>query len=84
MSKGTEPEYIIDYNVKQKSSLRKNRQTPAPFELNAATSIEATQNRLQQFDDLSKTFGNISSSDKINVKKPNFLEEFKLVSLFFV
>lgn len=82
ISKGTDPDYME--NAKQKSLLRKSRQTPAPFELNMNTSIEATQNRLQQFDDLSKTFGNLSSSstDKINVKKPNFLEEFKLVDSF--
>lgn len=79
ISKGTDPDYVD--SVKQKSLLRKNRQTPAPFELNMASSIDATQNRLQQFDDISKTFGTISATDnKINVKKPNFLEEFKLVN----
>lgn len=70
-------------NVKQKSLLRKNRQTPAPFELNVPTSIDPSQNRLQQFgDDLSKTFGSVTAplvNDKNNVMKPNFLEEFKLV-----
>lgn len=70
-------------NVKQKSLLRKNRQTPAPFELNVPTPIDPTQqNRLQQFgEDLSKTFGSVAAplvTDK-NVMKPNFLEEFKLV-----
>lgn len=70
-------------NVKQKSLLRKNRQTPAPFELSVPTPIDPTQqNRLQQFgEDLSKTFGSATTSliaDK-NVMKPNFLEEFKLV-----
>lgn len=64
-------------NVKQKSLLRKNRQTPAPFELNVPTPIDPTQqNRLQQFgEDLSKTFGSVAT-DK-NVMRPNFLEEFK-------
>lgn len=70
-------------NVKQKSLLRKNRQTPAPFELNVPASIDPTQNRLQQFgDDLSKTFGSVPAplvNDKNSVLKPNFLEEFKLV-----
>lgn len=70
-------------NVKQKSLLRKNRQTPAPFELNVPTSIDPSQNRLPQFgDDLSKTFGSVTAplvNDKNNVMKPNFLEEFKLV-----
>lgn len=72
-------------NVKQKSLLRKNRQTPAPFELNVPASIDPTQNRLQQFgDDLSKTFGSVAAplvNDKNSVLKPNFLEEFKLVNL---
>lgn len=71
-------------NVKQKSLLRKNRQTPAPFELNVPVSIDPTQNRLQQFgDDLSKTFGSVTAplvNDKNSVLKPNFLEEFKLVN----
>lgn len=70
-------------NVKQKSLLRKNRQTPAPFELNVPTSLDPSQSRLPQFgDDLSKTFGTVSGplvADKSNVMKPNFLEEFKLV-----
>lgn len=71
-------------NVKQKSLLRKNRQTPAPFELNVPTQIDPTQqNRLQQFgEDLSKTFGSVTAplvTDK-NVMKPNFFDEFKLVS----
>lgn len=70
-------------NVKQKSLLRKNRQTPAPFELNVPTPIDPSQqNRLQQFgEDLSKTFGSGTVplvADK-NVMKPNFLDEFKLV-----
>lgn len=74
-------------NVKQKSLLRKSRQTPAPFELNVPTSLDPTQNRLPQFgDDLSKTFGSVSGSplvtDKSNVMKTNFLEDFKLVSSF--
>lgn len=68
-------------NVKQKSLLRKNRQTPAPFELNVPASIDPTLNRLQQFgDDLSKTFGATPLvNDKNSILKPNFLEEFKLV-----
>lgn len=73
-------------NVKQKSLLRKNRQTPASFELNVPTPIDPSQNRLQQFgDDLSKTFGSVTApiiTDK-NMMKPNFLEEFKLVSTFY-
>lgn len=71
-------------NIKQKSLLRKNRQTPTPFEMNVTTQIDpSSQNRLQQQfgDDLSKTFGNASLvNDKNSAKKPNFfLEEFKLV-----
>lgn len=76
-------------SVKQKSLLRKSRQTPpAPFELNVPASLDPSQNRLSQFgDDLSKTFGTASGplvTDKSNVMKPNFLEEFKLVSFSFI
>lgn len=76
----------VSNTVKQKSLLRKNRQTPAPFELNVSTPIDSSQARLaaQQFsEDLSKAFANttITATDKNNVKKPNFLEDFKLVSL---
>lgn len=68
-------------NVKQKSLLRKNRQTPASFELNVPTPIDPSQNRLQQFgDDLSKTFGSVTAP---LATKPNFLEEFKLVNTHF-
>lgn len=56
--------------TKQKSLLRKNRQPPAPFELNEMTRVHPF------LIDLTKSFANENKP-----KAPTFGEEFKLVSL---
>lgn len=64
--------------VKQKSLLRKGRQTPAPFELNAATPLDGTQMKIQPLGEgLGKSFilGDIDKQPQQNL---NLLDKFKV------